>query len=361
MTAAPELETFADIPAEVSRRINRGERVALIVLDAFGLEFLARHDDHPLAEHLDVTPLRSQFPSTTTAHMATLHLGLPVEQHGLYEWNILEPSLGEIICPLRFNRAGSEREGALLGSLDPALLVPGDTFYEQLGAPSLVLQPRRIEDSVFTRAATRGSTVAGFGRLEEGLTVLADAFAGRDSPSYAMLYWDRIDRIGHENGPSSPEYDGEARAALGALWSARAKFDGVTVLITADHGQVDVSPARVDYLDDLWPELPSLLCYPRPAGSSRDAFLHVAGGEVENVIEGLGQRLGDRAQVTRARELFGALGPRLEARLGDVAILSAPGREVWMRSAAANEQWFLGQHGGLDPAETSTYLARLTN
>jgi hypothetical protein len=28
-----------------------------------------------------------------------------VQEHGLYEWNVLEPELNEIICPLRFNLA----------------------------------------------------------------------------------------------------------------------------------------------------------------------------------------------------------------------------------------------------------------
>ena len=107
------VKSFADIPAEVQRRVDAGERVVLILLDAFGLEFLERHRDHPFIQRLDVTPLTSQFPSTTTAQMSSVHFGMPVQEHGLYEWNILEPALGEIICPLRFNPtfAGADRAG----------------------------------------------------------------------------------------------------------------------------------------------------------------------------------------------------------------------------------------------------------
>jgi hypothetical protein len=46
--------------------------------------------------------------------------------------------------------------------------------------------------------------------------------------------------------------------------------------------------------------------------------------------------------------------------LGDVVVLPADGRQAWLRSAAANEQRFRGQHGGLHEAETSTYLATMT-
>ena len=138
------------------------------------------------------------------------------------------------------------------------------------------------------------------------------------------------------------------------------------MLLTADHGQVAVSPERVDYLDELWPELAAMLSQPRPAGSSRDAFLHVRSEHVDTVLAELPARLDDGAgggggwgRVLPAAELFDRIGPRLAARLGQVAVLAAPGRQVWLRSAPANERWFRGQHGGLDDAETETYLAEV--
>jgi predicted AlkP superfamily pyrophosphatase or phosphodiesterase len=357
--------SFADIPDEVRRRVGDGERVALLLLDALGLRFLRRHRDHPLLERLQVTPLRSQFPSTTTAHVTTVHTGLALEDHGLYEWNVLEPELNTIICPLRFSYASSEVSGDLEGRLDPATLLPGPTLYETLDAPCFVLLPAAIADSAYTRLATRGAQVRGFTAPSDGLGALAELMVGRDGPAYAFLYWDAIDRAGHESGPDSPEFHEAARVALDAIAERLQDLRGVTVLLTADHGQVEVSPDRVDYLDDLWPELPAMLSQPRPAGSSRDAFLHVRPEHVDTVLAELPARLGDRAgrargaRVLPAAELFDRIGPRLAARLGQVAVLAAPGREVWLRSAAANERWFRGQHGGLDPAETETYLAEV--
>ena len=363
-------DSFADIPDEVRRRVAAGERVALLLLDSLGLSFLHRHDDHPLLERLEITPLRSQFPSTTTAHVTTVHSGLGVQEHGLYEWNVLEPELDRIICPLRFTLAESTVSGELEGRLDPAALLPGPTLYEALGVPSFVLQPQAIADSVFTRQATRGATVHAFETPADGMQALAGLMAIVDGPAYASLYWDEIDRAGHERGPDSPEFDKAARAALDAIYDRLAELRDVTVLLTADHGQVPVSPDRVDYLDELWPELPAMLSQPRPAGSSRDVFLHVREEHVETVLAELPARLdeaagggsgggGGGARVLRAADLFDRIGPRLAARLGQVAVLAAPGRQVWLRSAPANERWFRGQHGGLDPAETEIYLAEV--
>ncbi len=333
--------------------------MALILLDALGLELLHRHDDHPLLRRLAITPLATQLPSTTTAHVTTLHFGVPVHEHGLYEWNVLEPALGEVICPLRFTAAGAESADGLAGRLDPAVLAPGPTFYETLGAPAFVLQPAAIADSTFTRLATAGARTYGFETFAEGVALLADVLGGGRAPAYGLVYWDAIDRTGHEEGPGSASFHAAARAALDDLAERLDDLRGVTVLLCADHGQVDVSPDRVDYLDDLWPPLADDLTQPRPAGSSRDVFLHVHAGRVEAVIDALTARLGSRARVLPAATLFDRVGPRLRARLGDVVVLPAPGRQAWLRSAAANERFWLGQHGGLDPAETATYLAEV--
>jgi predicted AlkP superfamily pyrophosphatase or phosphodiesterase len=353
------LRSFADIPPEIRRRVDAGERVALILLDALGLELLRRHDDHPLVRRLAITPLATQLPSTTTAHVTTIHFGVPVHEHGLYEWNVLEPALGEVICPLRFTFAGAESADGLAGRLDPAVLAPGPTFYETLGAPAFVFQPAAIADSTFTRLATAGASTHGFETFADGLAMLTDSLDGGRAPAYALLYWDAIDRTGHEEGPGSASFHAAARAALDDLAERLGELRGVTVLLCADHGQVDVSPDRVDYLDDLWPQLPAELAHPRPAGSSRDVFLHVREGRTGAVIDGLSARLGDRARVAPATTLFAEIGPRLRERLGDVVVLPAPGRQAWLRSAAANERFWLGQHGGLDPAETATYLAEV--
>jgi len=353
------MRTFADIPGEVERRLAGGERVALVLLDAFGLRFLERHDDHPLVRRLDVTPLETQTPSTTTAHIPTLHFGMPVTEHGLYEWNIYEPSLDAVIVPFLFARAG-EKPGTLLAEgFDVRNLSPGPSLYRRLepaGIRSATFGPDRIAGSPFGTIALDGSATHPFGDLASGVREFAAAMADPEGPHYATLYWDMIDATGHMRGPSSAEFDAAIREALDAM-EPLTRLDDVTVLFTADHGQVDVAPDRVDYLDEVWPELSSYLTQDKPAGSARDVFLHVR--EPDTVIAELSARLGERADVRPAASLFDHVGERLAARLADVVVLPAAGREAWLRSAAGVEQQFRGHHGGLHPDETRTYLARL--
>jgi hypothetical protein len=352
------IDSFADIPGEIRARIAAGERVLLIVLDAFGLSFLERHRAHPLVDRLQVTPLRAQFPSTTTAEMTTLYFDQPVEAHGLYEWHILEPSLRQIICPLMWTLAG-ERPDGLGELLEREVIVPGPTVAQTLDAPAAAFLPAPIAGSRYTAMATAGGAVHGFRQLRAGLDDALRVLAG--DRRYSLVYWDAIDATGHVHGPSSPAFAQAGRDALDAvLGAARQAPPEVTVLICADHGQVDVDPSRVDYLDDLWPQLGDHLAYARPAGSARDAFLHVAPGARELVQAELATRLGDRAEVRVAADLFGDPGPRLRERLGDLVVLPAPGRQAWLSAAAGPEQRFRGSHGGLTDDETAVYLAAVT-
>jgi hypothetical protein len=146
---------------------------------------------------------------------------------------------------------------------------------------------------------------------------------------------------------------------------------GTRLLVTADHGQVDVDPARVDALDALWPPLVEHLRRDGrgrplpPAGSARDCFLHVARGRAAEVAAALAHRLEDRAEVRVVDELvadglFGTAGPRLRARLGDVCVLPAPGRMAWLAAFPGPERHFHGHHGGLTAAERDTWLGTLT-
>jgi predicted AlkP superfamily pyrophosphatase or phosphodiesterase len=343
----------------VERRLAAGERVALVLHDAFGIRFLERHDDHPLVRRLDVTPLETQTPSTTTAHIPTLHFGMPVTEHGLYEWNLYEPSLDAVIVPFLFARAGDPPGALLKEGFDVQRLSPGPSLYRRLerdGIRCATYGPDRIAASPFGAIALDGSSTHPFPDLATGVRELAAAMADPDGPNYATLYWDIIDATGHLHGPSSPEFDTAIRDALEAM-EPLLGLPEVTVLFTADHGQVDVAPDRVDYLDEIWPGLTGHLTQARPAGSARDVFLHVR--DPETVIAELQSRLGDRADVRPAASLFETVGERLAARLADVVVLPSDGREAWLRSAAGVEQQFRGHHGGLHPDETRTYLARL--
>jgi hypothetical protein len=374
---------FAAVLRTVDGALGERRRVVTILLDAFGWRFVQRHAEHPLLRRLaadgTVVPLRSQFPSTTTAHVTTMHTGLPVGVHGLYEWRVWEPALRRVIVPLLNSYAGDRERDTLAGSgVEPAdLLPPGATRHERLvaaGVPSLVFQPAAFSPSSYDRAAARGAALYAWADVREGLDRLVAEVAASDR-CHAYLYTDAIDATGHREGPSSAAFDDVAADVLDAVHDAffaagATRLDDTLLVLTADHGQVDVSPERVDDLDVLWPGLQDALDRDAlgepvpPAGSARDVFLHVRAERVDDAVAALQDVLGERGAVHRTADLiaagsFGDAGPRLRERVGSVCVLPAAGRMAWLRAHADVERIFLGHHGGLHPDEAQTFLATI--
>lgn len=104
---------FAGLPARIHEYCASGkyDAVVLFLVDAFGWRFFEKFQDLPFLKRLTsdgmVEKLTAQFPSTTAAHVTTIHTGLPVGKSGVFEWFYYEPQLDRIIAPLLFSYAGT--------------------------------------------------------------------------------------------------------------------------------------------------------------------------------------------------------------------------------------------------------------
>ncbi|HEX3290707.1 MAG TPA: alkaline phosphatase family protein [Gaiella sp.] len=361
------LTGVADGPALEERLLaERFERIVFVYLDAFGWTFLDRHAEHPLcgrarSEGL-LTQLTAQFPSTTTAQVTTIHSGLPVAEHGLYEWHVYEPSLDRLVTPLLFSFAGDGSRGTLLGEIDPDELFPTDSIYAHLaesGIRSTVVLPASIAGSAPNVALLRGTDVLSSATAKDGLAAAGAALAA--GAAYAHVYLDELDSLMHAVGTDDPAVDVVTRTLLDDVHGARFPA-GTLVLLTADHGMSPVDPDRTVYVNELWPELATHLETGAdgkplaPAGSCRDLFLHARDEEVETVCTALAERLDGVADVVSVAELiaegiFADPSPRLAARLANVAVLPRYGEAVYWHEPDRFVQRLHGQHGGLTPEE----------
>jgi len=372
---------FDQLPATVERLLTgarngpvldepflreRFERVALVYFDAFGWTFLERHADHPVVERARadglLTQLTAQFPSTTTAQVTTVHSGLPVAEHGLYEWHVYEPTLDRLITPLLFSFAGDGIRGTLLGQIEPDGLFPSDSIYARLadvGVRSTVVLPTSIAGSAPNVGLLRRADVAPFDTAQSALAAASRALD--EGAGYAHVYLDSLDSLMHGVGTDDDAVGFVIQNVLDDLH--RATFPpGTLVLLTADHGMSPVDPARTVYVNGLWPGLAERLETGAdgkplaPAGSCRDLFLHVRDGHVDEVCTELGERLDGTADVVPVAELiaegiFSEPSPRLRSRLANVVVLPRYGEAVYWHEPGRFEQRLHGQHGGLSPQE----------
>jgi hypothetical protein len=358
----------------------RFRTVILVLVDAFGWRFVERYaDDYPLLRRAFANGtahrLTCQFPSTTAAHVTTIHTGQTVGQSGVLEWQYYEPAFDALIAPLLHSYAGSTERDTLPPSPPAESLYPRRTFYHHLadlGVEAFVFQHYQLTRSTFSRILFQGAHVRPYRTFPEALSNLVDlATTNRANPAYLFLYFAGIDTTGHVYGPNSPQIAAEIDAFLTVLerllWRplAETKSDCL-LMVTSDHGLVEVDPATTIYLnlDEHLAGLEHLLRRNRhgellvPAGSCRDMFLYVHDERLDEAHEWLARELAGRAEVWRTadlveRGLFGdpPLSADFHARAGNLVILPYRGESVWWYERGRFEQNYFGHHGGLTREE----------
>ncbi|MBN2388450.1 MAG: alkaline phosphatase family protein [Anaerolineales bacterium] len=372
---------FASLPGRLTDLLTCGryDTVVLFLVDGFGWRFFEQFQDGPFLRPISqladfqVEKLTSQFPSTTSAHLTTLHTGQTVGEHGLFEWYLYEPDLDAVIAPLLFSLAGTaERETLWSAGVDPARIYPARTIYPDLsgrGVTATIFQPREYTPSTYSNAIYRGAAVRGYKGLPEALVNLAGALGRPASPAYFVFYYDRIDGTSHEYGPTASQTEAEILnflLAMEHIFLRNVCPAGRTLfLFCADHGQVETDPETAIYInrDPRFAGVEKFLRTDRagaplvPAGACRDFFLYIKDGLVEEARDFLATRLTGRAEVRAVAQMTaeGWFGPRVSdrfrARAGDLVILPYRGESVWWYEQEKFIQRNYGHHGGLTPQE----------
>jgi hypothetical protein len=362
-----------DRPLDLGQLAGRYERVVIVYFDAFGWRWYERHAEHPLLQHARdqgrVSKLTSQFPSTTAAHMTTIHTGLPVGVHGVYEWFTFLPKVNRIIAPLIFSFAGDAVPDTLLSSGVVARDVyPESDFYATLrdaGVAVHVAFPSEIAASTPTGMLLRHATVHPFSDIAQGVSAVGMALAQADR-GYGFVYLPKVDSAMHRLGPDHLEVERLINETLTVLEQNLVRGclpEGTLVLITADHGMAGIDPRHSLYVNEIWPEIVDHIQIGNdgrplaPAGSSRDLFLHTRSGSHEHVRTTLQTLLDGKAEVHNVAELIqqGIFGPAVSEqfrdRVGDLVALPYPGEAVYWNDPPRFTQPYYGQHGGLTHAE----------
>ena len=350
------------------------DAVVLFLIDGFGCRFVDKFQSESfLSEVLKNGEYRkytSQFPSTTTVHITTLHTGQTVGEHGFYEWFYYEPEIDKVISPLLFSPAGiSERDFLKKDGVKPRKIFPQNDFYHSLrrqGVFTTIFQHHEYTPSSYGNIFFDGAQSIGYKTLSEALINLTLGLSNSPSPSYFILYYEKIDSISHEYGPQSPQVEAEIKNFLLSmkmifLKNISGNKKKVLFLLTADHGQADVDPKTTVYLN-IDPRFSGIERFIKknknggllvPCGSARDFFLHIEEDKIPDAMDILSRGLKDKADVRMVSEMidqgyFGhTISDRFRERIGNLVILPYNHESVWWFEKNKFEQRFYGHHGGL--------------
>lgn len=355
--AAAALGAPTELPA---LPLPAAERVCVVLLDGVGAELLAEaaaDGDAPflteLAAGADVPglppTLRVGCPTTTATSMGSFGTGLPPGRHGLVGYQVRDPGRGTLLHELKWDPY-----------TDPVDWQPHPTVFGRLVAAGIAVTNignPEFAGSGLTAAAHRGGDFLGVTDLAGRVAAAVDLLRRR-ADALVYLYWGAIDTAGHEHGWRSRPWRRELRRTDASLAELAAGLPrGTLLVVTADHGMVDVPRAsRFDIAER--PELrrgialfggePRLVqLYGRDPGA----------GAAAEMAARFADALGERAWVRTRDEAvaegwFGPVDARVALRIGDV-LVAARDDFALIDSATMHERSLalIGQHGSLTEAE----------
>ena len=331
--------------------LEEAKAAVVILVDGLGLIPLMDHLGH--ARNLrgfrdQIHTAYSVVPSTTAAGITACGTGQLPGRTRMVGYSVLH---GERLFNLL----------AFTDGIDPTQWQECPTFFEQLSAASVqcaTILPSKFAGSGLTSAALRGARFVPATSWEERCQAAIDQI--RSGTKLVYLYWSDIDAAGHAHGVGSSQWSDALEdfdAGLGRFLSALP--DDVRVVLTADHGMVNIDFDRLYNVAELSPLSQGVRAV---AGETRAVHVHCLPGANELQVRNRWEEfLGEDAWVVGADELPELMGrgPGL-AESGDFVVFSrGRGGIVDSRTQSSGAMTLIGVHGSLTPDEMLIPLAVL--
>ncbi len=330
------------LPAWFPEPVAGAHQVVLLVLDGLGEEQLReRISLAPVLAGGVGDPITSVAPSTTACALTTLVTGRVPAEHGVVGYRV---SLnGDVMNVLQWS----------LRRADARMTVPASKFQRFESFPGA-----RGRVPVVTRQdfGPTGFTAAHLGRVElhrwhtpAGLVTAVRELAAGGAP-FVYAYYEGIDKVAHAAGLGQ-YYDDELRAVdrlVGDVLDALPP--GAVLVVTADHGQVDVG-GSVELIGPDLMDVTTLI-----SGEGRFRWLHVRPGATDDAAATARALHGDVAWVRTKEQMIaegwlgGVPSAEVAARLGDVALMPFT-PTAFLDPADTGELRLKARHGSLTPAE----------
>ncbi|MCU1484361.1 MAG: putative Type phosphodiesterase/nucleotide pyrophosphatase [Actinomycetia bacterium] len=342
------LEPPAERPAWLPAAAWDAPQVVLLAVDGLGWDQLeSRRHLTPTLSAMAGGPISTVAPSTTATALSSLTLGCPPGEHGVVGYRI--NVRGDVLNVLRWQTPAG----------DARTVIPPDVIQ---GRPAF----RGRRPPIVTRAEFAGT---GFSAAHLGDT----RFHGWRVPStlvtevrnllragerFVYAYYDGIDKVAHEYGLDD-HYEAELVATDRLAADLIAVLPpGAVLVLTSDHGQVQVGDAIVPIHDDVMAHVELL------SGEGRFRWLHARPGAHDDLAAAARACHDGRAWVRTRDEVVAEewFGPKVSeaaaARFGDV-VLAAIDPVAFEDPADTGPYRLQSRHGSLTPAEMRIPLLAL--
>lgn len=326
--------------------------LVVVVVDGLGHANLKARAGH--AQTLTRLPQRrieTVVPSTTGAALTTLTTGRLPGSHGLVGYRIRHPEFG-LVSTLKEWQGIEDRRSWQLAT-------PLFTAARKLGARPVAIGRPSHASGGLTEAILTGAEYLGGQRIEDRFAV-ASKLLREQEPAVVYLYVDELDKAAHDHGWQSEAWVQRLEQLDSAVEGFLRGLPGdVGVVITADHGIVDVQPHQQILLDSDPERMRDIA---EVGGEPRFRSLYLReGADPERVARAFEESERGRAWVATREEAiasgsFGPIAPGVAERLGDVIIAARKQVAYYCSNDDPRARAMIGQHGSLSEDERGVPL-----
>ncbi len=347
----PSVLGALDVPGEQNGLgLPAARRYCIALIDGLGWNALRAHQaEAPFLNSMAGRPITASVPSTTVTSLTSLGTGLVPGRHGLLGYTTRKPGTTTTL----FNALRWDEHT----DLDPETYQPHPTAFERAagaGVAVTVLGQRKFTKSGLTSAALRSPGFVVADSLGERVALAADALTDGSERAIVYVYDGDLDFTGHQRGCRSAAWRHQLALLdrfVEELYLALPA--GSVLLVTADHGMVDVAAEQRIDVDQIAALRDGVALV---AGEARFRHVYTVDGAAGDVLAAWRGVLGDRATVVSrehaiARGWFGAVEARVVDRIGDVVASVDGDCAVEYRSAFPIEAKLIGLHGALSADE----------
>jgi hypothetical protein len=324
----------------------------VLMIDGLGFNNIQQHARGFLFSRLTVSDFAScGFPSTTASSITSFATSSSSSDHGLFGYSIFNRSTGENVNLL----SGLDK----FSILEYLKVAP---ISERSQAKVHAVTLKDYEDSGFTRATMHGAKHHFAEQVSERLELARDIVATQPG-SLVYVYLPELDKQAHRTGVGSSAWGELLDHVDQSVQMLVAKLPSdVGLLVTADHGVVDIDLGRHLFLEDLADFGDDLLSV---CGDPRATYVYLTdSADTGRIREELADNLADRAAVVTPAELveLGYWRPALledDDLLPDFVVVATSDVAIFHRNfSSAASQKMVGHHGAVSEAETKVPLLR---
>jgi hypothetical protein len=302
------------------------------------------------------TRLQAVFFSTTASALTTLATGEWPCRHGITGWWTYLPDKDICTVPLPFTDRATEQSLTELGLAAPELF-PVPSIWPQLACTATSFLPGAVATSIYSQYAGGGTPTQSYEDLPQAVQAVEQHLAVARERSFTYLYLPQYDGLVHRLGTYHEEVFQLIRQIDTLLGDLAARLpESVRMVISADHGLVDVPQERCFWLSETDP-LHALL-RTAPSGERAAPIFHVKAGHRADFAREFQGRFADDLALLTSREVedLQLLGPQkwspvTRQRMGDFLGIAAKPVQILAATNHDVPHWLAGIHGGLTPDE----------